>query len=193
MYISIIDLMQIATGIAAIVALIFTAIEGLKNSRISQTDFLLELKSAFAEDKRYKIHVALRESKNIENWQDLDDYIGLFEICEIMIEKKTLSQKIFNQLFRYRLFNILQSDDVIIYKIIFEYDTLERFYKLLKRTYPSCKKEFDELRIFSKEFRNRNKEFIKYGPVQTILRISESDNNDIKKGIRKIRDKINNE
>ncbi len=190
MCISIIDIMQIITGIAAIIALMISVLEGIKNSKISQTNFLLELKGAFAEDRRYRIHIALREGKSIENWQDLDDYIGLFEVCEIMIEKNTLSQKVFNQLFKYRLYNILKSDDVFTYKIIYEYDTLERFYKLLIKTFPLCKNEFDDLKIFSKEFRDRNKEFIKYGPVQTIIRISESDKNEIKNRIKTIRDKI---
>lgn len=50
----------------------------------------MELRDKFQEDKRYKIHIALRDGEKIENWADLDDYLGLFEVCEIMIKNKSI-------------------------------------------------------------------------------------------------------
>lgn len=80
-----VDIAQIITGLAAIIALIYTVCGFRKNNRISKSTFLLEIRDKFQEDKRFRIHNTLKKGDKIENWTDLDDYLGLFEVCEIMI------------------------------------------------------------------------------------------------------------
>lgn len=152
-----VDIAQIITGFAAIAALIFSYVGFRKSNKISKSTFLLDLRDKFHEDKRYKTHYALRGDKKIENWIDLDDYLGLFEVCEIMIQNKSIELHDFKKLYGYRLQNILCNDKVVYFKLILEFEYWDNLYKLLERCFDQHKKEFEELKEFALQLKDKNR------------------------------------
>ncbi|MBA7539072.1 hypothetical protein ES705_31350 [subsurface metagenome] len=152
-----VDIAQIITGFAAIAALIFFVVGFRKNNRISKSTFLLELRDKFQEDKRYKIHIALKNGEKIENWTDLDDYLGLFEVCEIMIRNKSIELHDFKKLYGYRLQNILSNDKVVYFKLILEFKYWDNLYNLLERCFDKHTKEFDDLKKISLSLEDRDR------------------------------------
>jgi hypothetical protein len=126
-----------------------------KNNKISRSSFLLEVRDKFQVERRYNTHIALKNNKKVESWADLDDYLGLFEICEIMIQNKSLISIEFKKLYGYRLQNILQNKEVVYHKLVLECDKWDNLYLLLERCFDNHKKTFRDLRNFSKNLADR--------------------------------------
>lgn len=133
----IVRIAPILSVFAAVIALIFTSLQYMKNRKIVQGKFLLDLREKFSEDRRYRIHLALRNNQPINDWDALDDYMGLFEICEIMIRNKTLKIEDFNDLYKYRLGNIILSREIVFHKLVCEYKSWNNFYLLLEHSFPN--------------------------------------------------------
>jgi len=153
-----VDIAQISTGIIAIFALIISIITLCRSNKISKSTFLLELREKFQEEKRHKIHDKLQENKKIEDKEeiDLDDYLGLFEVCEIMMKNKSIEKDDFKNLYEYRLQNFLNSKEWVYKKLVLEYDKWDMLYKLLKRCFDKHKDEFDNLKKFAKNLKDKN-------------------------------------
>ena len=99
-------------------------------NKTSNAQFLIELRKMFSTAERMEIHRIIQKENNEEEikkytpqkdehsheiYQDgreeqLDDYLGLFEFCKILIDKGSLSEEDFLTFYRYRLQNILVSD-----------------------------------------------------------------------------------
>ena len=131
-----------------------------KSNNISKSTFLLELREKFGTERRHEVHKILRNGKEIEDWADLDDYLRLFEVCEMMIKNRTIEFQDFEKLYRYRLGNILHDKKVVFCKLVEQFDSWDDLYSLLNRCFPECEQEFDELKnLKNKGVKIDDKEF----------------------------------
>jgi hypothetical protein len=100
-----------------------------EGNKTSNAQFLIELRKMFSTDERMRIHRIIQKNNEEEvkkytpqindnnqevdqegREEQLDDYLGLFEFCKILIDKGSLSEDDFLTFYRYRLENILKSD-----------------------------------------------------------------------------------
>lgn len=91
---------------------------------------------------RVNVHEDFREGKwiskvpvNHQYWIKVEDYLGIFEICERMLARKIINKKMFISLYEYRIHNFLVNKKLAKEKLILEYNDWFYFYKLLKRIY----------------------------------------------------------
>jgi hypothetical protein len=125
---------ETTTIIIAILAFVFSIYQFIKGYRINSGVFLLQFRECFCEDKKYKLHVKLRNGDKLESddWPIIDDYMGLFEVMNIMIRNGALDRNNVIQLYEYRLLNIVKSSEIFYHKLICEYKSWKNFYLLLK-------------------------------------------------------------
>ena len=95
------DLADIATIIASVVgtgALVFAGFQLKHSAQVAEGQFLLELEKMMATHDQ--IHLKLRPGgvwaqggapSLAKEWADLEDYMGFFEHCELLIQDKSLS------------------------------------------------------------------------------------------------------
>lgn len=137
------EIQNIATVIGIVVgcvALVFTALQYKKSADIAAAQFWLTLEEMFA--KHDDVHILLRggawstpESgpETVEEWAMLEDYMGLFEHCELLIAKGLIDEKTFQKIFRYRIENILENRLIARAKLVEEKSCWETFIDLVKR------------------------------------------------------------
>lgn len=65
----------------------------------------------------------------------INDYLGLFEICEYMIQRKIIDEKMFRGLYEYRLYNFKSNKALAINKLVLEHADWSKLYELLHRLY----------------------------------------------------------
>lgn len=131
----------IAGALVAIVALIYTAHQIHQNTQISRGQFWLELEKMFSQHD--EVHLNLRPGgkwsggetgpEDSVEWAKVEDYMGLFEHCEIMLQRKLIDEETFKAIFSYRLRNILSNEQICRAKLVDEKASWENFLKLLKR------------------------------------------------------------
>lgn len=137
-------LTQLATIVAAavaVVALLYTAYQVRSNAFTSRASFWLELERMFRTHD--DVHLKLRPGgewsdgvsgpKSAQEWGALEDYMGLFEHCEIMIRLGLIDVRTFSDIFAYRLNNIVANCTVVEAKLQREAKSWENFLSLLKR------------------------------------------------------------
>ena len=143
-WISLDDASKYITIISALIAtasLIYMGKQLKLSAKISKGQFLLELeKMAYTHNE---VHLNLRPggkwssgkitSDTPEEWAKIDDYMGFFEHCELLMQDKSLSEKNFKSIFEYRVRNILDNDDIVQAKLIDEKEHWEDFLKLQSR------------------------------------------------------------
>jgi hypothetical protein len=127
--------------IIALLALFYTAIQILQNTNISRAKFWLELEKMFS--LHDEVHMKLRPGgewtkegegpKTVQEWAKVEDYMGLFEHCEIMLQKKLIDQETFQAIFSYRLNNIVANKIIVEAKLIREKGYWANFMRLLNR------------------------------------------------------------
>ena len=127
--------------VIAAVALIFTACQVHKNTLVNRGQFWLELEKMFSQHD--KVHMNLRPGgkwssegtgpENVKEWVKVEDYMGLFEHCEIMLQKKLIDEDTFGAIFSYRLQNIVDNKQIVQAKLVDERESWDKFNKLLKR------------------------------------------------------------
>lgn len=113
----------IATCFTALAAFFTFFLARKQLYRISSTDssrFLLELREAFSEERRWKVHYDIKneivDKKYVDdNDTELNDYLGLFEICEEMISNGSLVQEVFKKLYYFRLECLLDCEPIVKY------------------------------------------------------------------------------
>lgn len=121
----------IATVLGTIIALFILCLtlKQIKQSTdVSRGQFWLELEKMFTSHD--EVHMKLRPdgewSKNLEgpvkpeDWVKVDDYMGLFEHCEIMIRKGLIDEQTFKDIFSYRLDNLLHNSVIVRKKLLGE-------------------------------------------------------------------------
>ena len=63
----------------------------------------------------------------------LEDYMGFFEHCEVLMQQGSLDPRVFRSLFGYRLENILENKLIVKEKLIDERNYWQLFWALLQR------------------------------------------------------------
>jgi hypothetical protein len=135
---------SIATIVGIIIALLavyYTARQVHQNTRISRGQFWLDLEKMFSHHD--EVHIKLRPGgawafqgagpASVEDWAKVEDYMGLFEHCELMLRKGLLDWETFGAIFSYRLHNIVANEAIVDAKLRRERDSWQAFIRLLKR------------------------------------------------------------
>ena len=135
------DISKIAGTVIALIALAYTAVQLRQNTLVRRAQFHLELEKMFSAHDQ--IHLYLRPGgrwsdqvsgpRDASEWGALEDYMGLFEHCEAMMQKKLVDKDIFKAIFSYRLSNILANRTIVNAKFIDEQERWTLFLSLLKR------------------------------------------------------------
>ncbi|MCB9230094.1 MAG: hypothetical protein H6581_00400 [Bacteroidia bacterium] len=132
------------SGIGALAALIISILQLKKNSMINEANFWLSLREIFNTEDRVKVHQGFRNAQwrhnapqNNEEWILIEDYLGLFEVCQKLLEKKVISQEMFKNLYEYRIYNFLNNREAAIRKLVCEYYDWAILYQLLENLYPA--------------------------------------------------------
>ena len=142
-------LTAIATCATAIIAFFTYRLARKQLKNINATDssrFLLELRDSFSEKRRWRIHRAIKNNSNgylKKNDTEVDDYLGLFEICEVMINKGTMTVVDFKNFYFYRLEYILDNSFILEKLLTEKASYWANFSKLFKR-FPELKEEYYE-------------------------------------------------
>lgn len=135
------DLATIIGSIVAVAVLGYTAVQVHQNTKISRGQFWLELeKMLYTHDP---VHLKLRPGgiwsepgsgpETPEEWTQVEDYMGFFEHCEVLLRKKLIDWETFEALFSYRVGNILSNSRIVEAKLVEERDGWTCFLKLAKR------------------------------------------------------------
>lgn len=135
------NLATILGVIIAVGALLYTAYQVRINTLTNRANFWLELEKMF--QVHDSIHLKLRPSgewsdgitgpNSAQEWAALEDYMGLFEHCEIMMKSKLIDTKTFVDIFSYRLRNIVSNRTIVDTKLKQEKSSWRHFLELLKR------------------------------------------------------------
>ena len=115
--------------------------------------FLIELRNAFSEERRWAVYCAIKggevDDEYVKNNEaEINDYLGLFEICEEMIVNESIKKETFKKLYYFRLECIMECKALVDYlngSCIY----WANFYNLMKR-FPELEKKFDESKSDSK-------------------------------------------
>ena len=131
----------IVGAIVAVAALLYTAYQVRRNAQTNRAMFWLDLEKMFqAHDP---VHLKLRSGgkwadgasgpTTNEEWAALEDYMGLFEHCEIMMTSGLIDVSTFSDIFAYRLHNIVSNRSIVDAKLHQEAEYWKNFLNLLKR------------------------------------------------------------
>lgn len=147
------DWAQVFTALAAIVALFYTAFQIRRNTQISRGHFWLELERMFSNHD--EAHLKLRPGgdwrgdnkgpSTSQDWIQVEDYMGLLEHCEIMLEKKLLDFDTFESIFGYRVGNILCNNTIVEQKLIQRGKWWKKFINLMVRLKPGFSDELQRV------------------------------------------------
>ena len=139
---------MIGVGIGAF-SLLVTAWSTWKTFLTNRARFWLDLRSQFA--KHDEVHRNLRPGgkwstrepppssvegpgpESIEDWANVESYMGLLEHCEIMLDQKLLDERTFKEIYRYRVSNIERNKRIRVEKLITKADGWPRFRALMGR------------------------------------------------------------
>jgi len=135
------EVVQLAGVLIALGALGWTAYGVHLNRKTTQAQFWLQLRDDFA---RYdQIHLYLRPGgiwtkdgqgpQSVEEWAQLEGYMGLFEHCESMLRQGLLDEKVFIDSFKYRVVNIYSNPTIKKAKLIDRAAGWTRFLELGER------------------------------------------------------------
>lgn len=119
---------QIATIVGSIIAafsLVYVAVQLRHSVKVADGQFLLELeKMAYTHDE---VHLKLRPGgewaasnagpKSVEDWAKVEDYMGFFEHCELLMKNKSLDEISFREIFGYRVHNIVSNETIVEAKL----------------------------------------------------------------------------
>jgi hypothetical protein len=111
-----------------------------RTNKVTRADMWLKLETMFSTSRREHVHLAIMDKKYPkENFMDtddsywVDDYLGIFELCYIMIEKGIIDISTFKAVYRYRLIYFLQYELLVKEKLIKEGHYYETLYKLFSK------------------------------------------------------------
>jgi hypothetical protein len=138
------DWANVATILGALIAsgaLAYAAYQVHKNTLISRGQFWLELEKMFSVHN--DTHLKLRPGgewagsgkgpSTVKEWAEVEDYMGLFEHCESLMEKGLIDLDTFKSFFSYRLVNILANQHIVQAKLHEEKDDWTKFLQLVQK------------------------------------------------------------
>ena len=111
-------------GIVAVLSLLATSADVHMTRLNNQAQLWLELRKMFGEHNH--IHLKLRPGgewatsgpRNDAEWQMVESYMGLFEHCQVLMEKRLIDKDTFRKIYRYRLINIVSNDIIREEKLV---------------------------------------------------------------------------
>jgi len=121
----IIDWVDIAAWTIAISTVVVLITQIIRERRVRRGEILLRLRTEFSKKKRASVHHALTTGEwdagvPANRWRDIDDYLGLFEICAQLIRDRVITLKIFANFYEYRVHNVLSHREIVQSKLIDE-------------------------------------------------------------------------
>jgi hypothetical protein len=155
------DVATIVGVIAGVAALILTAFNtrlalantkiALGNAKLAEANseatmltnrakFWLDLRASFS--KYDDVHLRLRPGGiwstgqtpgGPDEWAQVEGYMGLFELCETMLEQDLIDAKTFEEAYAYRLRNIVANEPIRHAKLVVHRDGWTRFIALCER------------------------------------------------------------
>ena len=140
------DLSHLATifGLpVALGALIYAGVQLHSGLKVAKGQFILDLKQML--DTHRVVHRRLRPGEiwhgadgqlpaTAQEWCDLEEYMGFFEHCEILIQDGSLDLDNFIDMFSYRVHNIVSNPKIVEAKLTGpERASWELFLKLCNR------------------------------------------------------------
>ena len=131
----------IISALIATASLMYMGKQLKLSAKVSEGQFLLEIeKMAYTHDE---VHLNLRPggkwssgkitSATQAEWAKIDDYMGFFEHCELLMQDKSLSEKNFRSIFEYRVHNILDNNNIVQAKLVDEKEHWKVFLELQSR------------------------------------------------------------
>jgi hypothetical protein len=109
--------------------------------RTGRARFWLDLRDQF--EKHDAVHLRLRPGgdwagarggpSTVDEWAKVEAYMGLFEHCEIMLDQKLIDESTFEEIYKYRLGNIVANDIIRREKLCKRPGGWERFLNLADR------------------------------------------------------------
>jgi hypothetical protein len=135
------DLATVLGSVAAVLVLGFAALQVRQNTKISRGQFWLELEKMLATHD--PVHLRLRPGGDWsvpdagpgthEEWAQVEDYMGFFEHCELMLRKGLIDRETFDAIFSYRVANILHNQKIVQAKLVEERHGWTTFLALARR------------------------------------------------------------
>jgi len=134
------DLTTIGSVLIGATSLVFAAFNTRLTARANRAKFWLDLRSAFS--RHDEIH---RKSHPRGDWAtgrrpptadeqfQVEAYMGLFEHCEIMLEKGLIDERTFREIYRYRLSNLVSNEWIRVEKLCRQSEGWQRLIALLSR------------------------------------------------------------
>jgi hypothetical protein len=123
------------TGVGAIGALIFYGFQQSQNKRASRSNFWLKLEELFSDSRRDTVHMKIMDKKfgeklNEEDSSYIDDYLGILEICLIMLKQKVIDMDTFKAIYKYRLEYLIDYEMIVKEKLIKEGNYYKKLFEL---------------------------------------------------------------
>lgn len=128
----------------AILSVIIAASQIYQNKKVEKARLLLELEKMFQTyediDRKLKpngewIGKEEFDEDDVKDLTRLDDYLGLFEVCETMIESNLLDIANCKNFYEYRLYNI-KENKAVVSRIKVEIEDWKKLIKVIKRFHP---------------------------------------------------------
>lgn len=142
--ISLSDTANIAQAVGAplaVAALFYSGCQLKRTRLIEQGRFMLELERM--SERHDKIHALLRNGgdwhagadgpETVVEWCEVEDYMGFFEQCELLLKAGTIKPNEFKSLYGYRVENIACHPILVKAKLIDEKSYWLEFHDLCKR------------------------------------------------------------
>ncbi|BDX39742.1 MAG TPA: hypothetical protein PK784_00420 [Tenuifilaceae bacterium] len=125
------------SSVAITITFVLSYFQFRYQSKVTNAANHLKIREMFGIESLRMVHGKLRknntwEPSSEEEWSMVDDYLGLFEVCEKLLQDRTLDEKLFASSYEYRLQNIV-ANNVVVEKIRSEKESWSTFLKLLKR------------------------------------------------------------
>jgi hypothetical protein len=133
-----IALIGLFVGLGGLVVAICTV---RHNTKSVKAQFWLALRNDIA--KHVEVHSKLRPGGDwckpnagpdtAAEWIQIEAYMGLFELCEVLLSQDLIDAATFSVQYEYRLKNILKNDRIVKKKLDDEYEFWTTFIKLVER------------------------------------------------------------
>jgi len=110
-----------------------------RDKKIARAKFWLDLESMFSkfDDLNSKLRNGGewndKSEFTVKEWSEIEDYMGLFEHCELMIQDGVIDSERFESIFLYRVKNLIFNSHIYKAKVIGEQESWVTFIKLLER------------------------------------------------------------
>ena len=143
------DLVTMVGVVVAVVALVVNAWNARKTFLNNRARFWLDLRTHFT--RHEDVHRSLRPGgkwstepfvpsdvaspgpESLEEWADVESYMGLFEHCETLFQARMIDAATFASIYRYRLVNLYANQRIRVEKLERNAPGWQRFLDLMDR------------------------------------------------------------